>query len=257
MCGRYVITTSPEQLRQYFSYDERPNMPARYNIAPTQPVPVVLADNETRHFQLIRWGFLPSWLKDPRGFPLLINARAETVTEKAAFRNAIRRRRCLLPADGYYEWQTEGSRKQPFYIRPQAGGPMALAGIAETWTGPNGEEVDTVAIITAEANADLAVLHHRTPVVIAPEDFSLWLDCRNGDAREAISLLVPPAIGAFIWHPVSIAVNRVSNDTPSLLAPVSEAEIAAEAAQASPKITRARQPSPQKPRPDENQGSLF
>ncbi len=176
MCGRYVIVSPPEALRRLFGYGEQPNMPPRYNIAPTQPVPVVTGGADARHLRLMRWGFLPAWLKDPRGFPLLINARAETVAEKAAFRNAIRRRRCLLPADGYYEWQVQGARKQPFYIHPRGGQPMAFAGVAETWCGPNGEEVDTVAIGTTQAPPDLANLHHRVPVVIEPDDFAPWPD---------------------------------------------------------------------------------
>lgn len=159
-------------MRQVFGYIEQPNFPPRYNIAPTQPVPVVILENGVRHFRLMRWGFVPSWVKDPRKFTLLINARAETVQEKPAFKHAIRRRRCLIPADGYYEWQSSGGRKQPYFIYPRMGSPIGFAGIAETWMGPNGEEMDSVAIITAEATTGMSVLHHRVPVTIAADQFS-------------------------------------------------------------------------------------
>ena len=166
MCGRFVITSPPAALRQIFGYLDQPNFPPRYNIAPTQPIPVVIVENGHRHFRLMRWGLLPAWVKDPGQFTLLINARAETLLEKPAFKNAIKRRRCLIPADGYYEWQVSEKRKRPHFIHRRDGAPMGLAGLAETWIGPNGEELDTVAIVTAPASADLAVLHHRVPVTI-------------------------------------------------------------------------------------------
>ena len=171
MCGRYVIISSPEALRRLFAYAEQPNFPPRHNVAPTQPVPVVILENGVRQFKLMRWGFLPSWVKDPGKFALVINARSETVLEKPSFRNAVRRRRCLLPADGYYEWQASSTRKRPFYIRRRDGQPVAFAGVAETWTGPNGEEVDTVAIVTAAAAPEMSTLHERVPVTIEPRDF--------------------------------------------------------------------------------------
>lgn len=139
MCGRFVITSPPEALRQLFGYREQPNMPQRHNVAPTQPVPVVIVNNGERRFCLMRWGLLPSWVKDPRKFTLLINARSDTLLEKPAFKNAVRRRRCLIPADGWYEWQDQGTRKQPFFIYPRDGRPIAFAALAETWAGPNGE----------------------------------------------------------------------------------------------------------------------
>src|SRR5438445_9153698 len=139
-----------------------------YNIAPTQQVPVLILENGVRHFRLMRWGLIPAWVKDPRKFSLLINARSETVREKPAFKNAIKRRRCLIPADGYYEWQDSSGRKRPFFIHRRDGKPVGLAALAETWMGPNGEEMDTVAIVTAPASHDLAALHHRGPVTTPP-----------------------------------------------------------------------------------------
>ena len=177
MCGRFVITSPPAAVRLAFGYLDQPNFPARYNVAPTQPIPVVIVDQGTRRFALMRWGLIPSWVKDPRQFSLLINARAETVLDKPAFRSAMKRRRCLVPADGYYEWQRAGARKQPFFIHPRDGTVLGLAALAETWVGPNGEELDTVAIITAAASEAMAVLHDRVPVAIDPADIERWLDC--------------------------------------------------------------------------------
>ena len=252
MCGRFVITSTPEAMRQVFGYNEQPNLPSRYNIAPTQPVPVVINENGNRHFRLMRWGFVPSWVKDPRKFTLLINARAETVQEKPAFKNAIRRRRCLIPADGYYEWQSNGGRKQPYFIYPRAGGPIGFAGLAETWMGPNGEEMDSVAIITAEATTGMSVLHHRVPVTIAAGQFGHWLDCSTDSAADVIELLAAPADGAFAWHPVSPAVGRVAIDEPQLILPISEEEMAS-AARPVRKVQRKVATAPE----DDGQGSLF
>ena len=133
MCGRFVITSPPDALRQIFGYMEQPNFPPRFNISPTQPVPVVIVEHGARHFRLMRWGLIPAWAKDPRKLTLLINARAETVREKPAFKNAVRRRRCLIPADGYYEWQASDQRKRPYFIYRRDGSPVGLAGVAETW----------------------------------------------------------------------------------------------------------------------------
>lgn len=264
MCGRYVIISSPEALRRLFAYSEQPNFPPRYNVAPTQPVPVVILENGIRQFKLMRWGFLPSWVKDPRKFALVINARSETVLEKPSFRNAIRRRRCLLPADGYYEWQASSARKRPFYIRRRDGQPAAFAGVAETWTGPNGEEVDTVAIVTAAADPEMTALHDRVPVTIEPRDFDLWLDGNAVTAELAMAVMVAPPPGTFVWHEVSTAVNRVANDSADLIQQFSAEEAEAEAMLEKKRradnrtiakaATQSKAPSP---KPDDGQGSLF
>jgi putative SOS response-associated peptidase YedK len=254
MCGRFVITSPPAALREIFGYIEQPNFPPRHNIAPTQPVPVVIVDNGTRHFRLMRWGLLPAWVKDPRKFSLLYNARAETVLEKPAFRNAMRRRRCLIPADGYYEWQNSERRKRPHFIHRRDGRPIGLAGLAETWIGPNGEELDTVAIVTAPAGADLAVLHHRVPVIIAPADFASWLDCSDDDAETIMALLTAPAEGEFVWHEVSTRVNRVANDDEQLILPITAEERAAEEPKPAKKAALRKQTPVTF---DDGQGSLF
>ena len=126
MCGRYLITSAPEAMLALLRYAEQPNFPARYNVAPTQPVPIVRLGEVERHFVLVRWGLIPSWVKDPRAFSLLINARSDGATAKPAFRAAMRRRRCLFPADGFYEWKSEGGRKRPYVVRPRSGGPIAF-----------------------------------------------------------------------------------------------------------------------------------
>ena len=253
MCGRFVITSAPEALRQLFGYLEQPNFPPRYNVAPTQPIPVVMSENG-RHFRLMRWGFWPAWVKDPRKFTLLINARAESVKEKPAFKNAIRRRRCLIPADGYYEWQSFGAGKRPYFIHRRDGSPIGFAGIAETWVGPNGEEVDTVAIVTAPASADLAVLHHRVPVTIDVDDFEFWLDCRSDEADSVTRLMRGPEVGEFIWREVSGRVNHVANDDAQLTLPITEEQREAE------QSGRTKKASPRKAAAadfDDGQGSLF
>ena len=241
-------------MRQVFGYAEQPNFPPRFNVAPTQPVPVIIIENGVRHFRLMRWGFLPAWIKDPRQFSLVINARSETVLEKPAFKNAIKRRRCLIPADGYYEWHTSDNRKRPYFIHRRDGQPVGFAALAETWMGPNGEELDTVAIVTAAASPDLATLHHRVPVTIAPADFERWLDGRADDVGEAMVLLVAPREGEFAWHEVSTRVNRVANDDAQLLLPITDEQRAAEEAPP-PKRAAPRKAAPVKK--DDGQSSLF
>jgi putative SOS response-associated peptidase YedK len=255
MCGRFVITSSPAVLRQIFGYPEQPNFPPRHNVAPTQPVPVIMLGHGGRHFRLMRWGLMPAWVKDPRQFTLLINARSETVLEKPAFRNAMKYRRCLIPADGYYEWQSSATRKRPYFIHRRDGRPVGFAGLAETWTGPNGEELDTVAIVTAAASADLASLHHRVPVTIAPDDFDRWLDCRMHGTAEVMPLLTAPDEGEFVWHEVSTRVNTVANDDAQLLLPITAEQRDAEEA-APARKTAVRKPTPAASE-DDGQGSLF
>ena len=246
MCGRYVIKTPPDLMRPAFGYAEQPNFPARYNVAPTQPIPVVRIDNGRRSFALVRWGLVPAWVKDPRGFSLLINARAESVLDKPAFRNAMRRRRCLVPADGFYEWKQDGARKRPFFAAART--PVAFAGLWEPWIGPNGEEVETACIVTTTANRTLRALHDRMPVVLAPQAFDLWLDCARVDAETAAALLVPAPEDTFAAHAISTAVNRTANDSPALIEPLAPG--AEDPAEAKP-VARA------KAKKDDGQASMF
>ena len=223
MCGRYVITSPANAIRALFAYDEQPNFPARYNVAPTQPIPIVRLVDGKRSFALVRWGFVPAWVKDPKAFSLLVNARGESVLDKPAFRNAMRRRRCLIPADGFYDWR-DGAPRRPYFVRPKSGGPIAFAGLWETWTGPNGEEVDTAAIVTTRANRTLAAIHDRMPVIVAPAAFNLWLDCAKVDAVTATALIAPAPEPLLECYEVSPAVNRAANDDERLIAPATEAK---------------------------------
>ena len=258
MCGRYVIKTPPGLMRGTFGYDEQPNFPPRYNVAPTQPIPVVRLADGKRSFALMRWGLLPAWLKDPKGFPLLINARGESVLDKAAFRNAMRRRRCLIPNDGFYEWR-DGTPKRPYFVRRKRGAdesapPLAFAGLWETWTGPNGEELDTAAIITTRANRTLAPIHERMPVYLPPEAFAMWLDCANVNAELAAALIAPANDNLLEAYKVSPAVNRVANDTVELIAP---AAVNTAALPLAAELKPAKRAGAKKPRPSDEQPSLF
>ena len=265
MCGRYVRISTPAAIRALFGYAEQPNFPPRFNVAPTQPIPIVRLVDGKRSFALMRWGLLPSWVKDPKGFPLLINARGESVLEKPAFRNAMRRRRCLIPADGFYEWKPRppagikaGAAKQPYFVRAKrdADGnapPLAFAGLYETWTGPNGEELDTAAIITTTANRTLSALHDRMPVFIAPDAFDLWLDCANVEADVAAALIRPAPEALLEAHEVSTAVNRVANDTDALIKPFAAPAVSEEPVTKAP----AKKEKQKKVKEPDGQASLF
>ena len=250
MCGRYSVTSAPAVLRALFGYAEQPDFPPRYNIAPTQPIAIVRLVDGKRQFALVRWGLLPSWVKDPKSFTLLINAREESVVDKPAFRAAMKRRRCLIPADGFYEWQAAGGRKRPFYVHAKSGEPLAFAGLWETWMGPNGEKLDTAAIVTTRANKLLEPIHDRMPVVIAPEAFELWLNGDKVDAATAAALIAPAPEDLLEAYEISPAVNRTANDNPRLVEPV-----AANATSEPP--ARPRAVKRERPKKDSGQGALF
>jgi putative SOS response-associated peptidase YedK len=254
MCGRYMVLSSPEAIRRLFGYPQQPNFPPRYNVAPTQPIAIVRVVEGRRQFALVRWGLIPPWVKDPRRFTLLINARVESVNDKPAFRYAMRRRRCLVPADGFYEWKDDGGgRKRPYAVRPKDREPIAFVGLWETWIGPNGEEMETAAIVTTDANRELARLHDRMPVIVPPDAFEAWLDCGRVDAETAAALCVPAREGLLEAHEISPAVNRTANDGPELIAPV------AGQPPAPPADTAADAPDERKKKlkADERQWSLF
>jgi putative SOS response-associated peptidase YedK len=220
MCGRFALTMSPEELQALMGYLDEVDFPPRYNIAPTQPVAVVRLERGERRFALMRWGLVPSWVKEPQNFGLLFNARSESALEKASFRSALRYRRCLFPASGFYEWRRgPGKTRQPFWIRPRTGGLVAFAGIWETWPDRDGGEIDTACIMTTDANAEIASIHDRMPVVIRPEDFDRWLDAGKYRAEEVLDLMRPPADGFFEAIAVGPRINAAANDDPSLLEP--------------------------------------
>jgi putative SOS response-associated peptidase YedK len=227
MCGRFAITLPPEAVRSYFAFVEQPNFPPRYNVAPTQPIPVVTAKPHTggleRHFQLVRWGFWPSFMKDPRDFPLIINARAEGIEAKPSFRAAIKRRRWIAIADAYYEWRKPPAgmkaAKTPFLIRRRSREPLAFAALGETWSDPNGGEIDTACIITTQANNATGDVHDRMPVILEPENFATWLDCDDVPVEHALDLLQPAAESTLELAPISTLVNSVANDGEALWLP--------------------------------------
>ena len=253
MCGRYLITTAPEAMRRLFRYLEQPDFPPRYNIAPTQPVPIVRLFEGERRLALVRWGLIPAWVKDPRSFSLLINARGESVNDKPAFRNAMKRRRCLFPADGFYEWKDEGGNRRPHVVRPAKGEPIAFAGLWETWMGPNGEEMETAAIVTTQANRDIAAIHSRMPVIVPPDAFDFWLDCGNVDAIAAAAVIAPAPPGLLQAFEISRAVNRTANDGPQLVEPMTAETSPDRAATADAR----REAAAKKRTKDERQSSLF
>lgn len=215
MCGRYALTVPPEAVRALLGYTDQPNFPPRYNIAPTQPVPVVTMANGVRRFTLMRWGFIPGWVKELKGFPLIINIRTETVREKASFRAAFQRRRALMPADGFYEWHRVGDENRPYLLRRPDRGCFAFAALHETWSSPDGSEIDTVALVNTTANGVIAAIHERSPVILAPDQYATWLD-PNTAPDKAYALLKPPPNELLELVAVSRAINKVANDGPEV-----------------------------------------
>jgi putative SOS response-associated peptidase YedK len=219
MCGRYLLVSNPEAVRALFGYGEQPNFPPRYNVAPGQPIATVRLAQGAKRFALVRWGLLPAWVKDPRSFRPLVNVRSEGIADKPGFRGAFRYRRCLVPADGWYEWQATGAkRKRPFLIRPVGGAPFALAAIWEHYLAPDGSEIETAAILTTDPSPTLAGIHERMPAVLFPRDWSRWLD-PDADPAELEALLVPAPDTVFEALEVSTRVNAAANDDPSLIEP--------------------------------------
>lgn len=254
MCGRFALRQTPEEVRRWFDYAETPNFPARYNIAPTQPIAIVRADSAgARHFALVRWGLIPSWVKDPADFSLLINARAETAIEKPSFRNPMRHGRCLVPASGFYEWRRPASGpKQAYWVQPRDHGLVAFAGLWETWFAPDGSDIETGAILTVDANAAIAQIHNRMPAVIAREDFGTWLDTANVPPKKAKELLKPAPEDLFEAIPVSNRVNAVANSGPELQ---ERAEEVVETVKQKP-VAKKTSAKPKAP-PDDGQMSLL
>lgn len=217
MCGRYTLTGSPEELIEVFGVPA-PNFEhvPRYNIAPTQLAPVIAADERGTRMGRLRWGLIPSWARDPSVASKLINARAETVRTKPSFRDAFKRRRCLVLADGFYEWAGQAGKKQPHWIYRPDRKPMTFAGIWESWSGPDGAQ-HTFAIITVPASADIRVVHHRMPAILPAEDREVWMEAKQPTEAEA---LLRPFQGALRHHAVSPLVNTPRNDEPELIAPL-------------------------------------
>jgi len=219
MCGRYASSRKPDDLVGYFEVQDPPEevLPPSWNVAPTDPVYGVVSSREgVRQLRVLRWGLVPSWSKDPKVGARYINARRETVATTAAFRKAYASRRCLLPADGYYEWKPEGSGKQPYFLSLASGDPLAMAGLFEHWKRPDGTWLSTCTILTTSAPDELGEIHDRTPLLVPRESWGLWLD-RTVEAPDA--LLVPGTPGVLDAWPVSKEVGSVKNNGAHLVDP--------------------------------------
>lgn len=226
MCGRYASKTPPEAMRQLFSTKNLvPNYPARFNLAPTQDGLVVRYNPAAseRSLDVLRWGLVPHWAKDPGIGSKLINARAEGIADKPSFKNAFQRRRCLVPADAFYEWRTGADSrapKQPFAIGMADGRPFTFAGLWEGWKAPDGQWLRTYTIITTDANELLASIHDRMPVILAAEEYPRWLGEQSAEPQELLAMLRPFPADLMTMHPVSRAVSNVRNDGSELLEPI-------------------------------------
>ncbi|MFP5255598.1 MAG: SOS response-associated peptidase [Acidimicrobiia bacterium] len=228
MCGRFVSATPPDQVAAYFG-TEAPEalLEASYNVAPTNDVYAVLADGSTRHLDAFHWGLVPLWAKDPKIGSKMINARAETLADKSAYKSAFKRRRCLIPADGFYEWRKDPhasprAKKQPFFIHRPDGEPYAFAGLWEVWRGPerDQEPLRSCTIITTAPNDVMATIHDRMPVILPASAWDTWLDRDNDDLDLLGKLLVPADPALTVMHPVSTQVNNVRNKGPELVAEI-------------------------------------
>jgi len=219
MCGRFTLSKSSEAIASAFQLNEIPQLQPQYNIAPTQPVAVILRKPEDSElqFQQLHWGLIPSWAKDPSMGARLINARAETITEKPAFRSAFRHRRCLVVADGFYEWQRQERKKQPYYFRLQNSQLFAFAGLWERWQSPDGEEIQSCTILTTEANDLVRNTHDRMPVILDSKDYDLWLDAAVQNTEPLQQLLRSYQSEAMTSYAVSTKVNNPANNTPECI----------------------------------------
>lgn len=223
MCGRFTLTQSGAAIAEAFELDSVPQLVPGYNIAPTQPVPAIRATEAAqRQFDYLYWGLIPSWAKDTSMATRMINARAETVTEKPAFRTAFKRRRCLIVADGFYEWQRLGTKKQPYYFRLNDQHPFGFAGLWEYWHSPEGDEIESCTILTTAANAVVQPVHDRMPVILNTQDYDRWLDPSVQSTEQLVSLLRPYPESEMSAYPVSAKVNSARYDGPDCIAPLEE-----------------------------------
>jgi putative SOS response-associated peptidase YedK len=217
MCGRFTQRANSKRIAKEFKVAEAPTTEARYNIAPTQDVLAVYEHEDGHEATFFKWGLVPSWAKDELMGARLINARSETVAEKPAFRQAFKQRRCIIPADGFYEWQLMGGRKQPFFFRMKDERLFGFAGLWEHWEGEGGRVINSCAILTTEANEVLRPVHHRMPVILHPDDYGLWLGAEARELDLVKEVLRPYPSGEMVGHPVSASVNSPRNQGPALI----------------------------------------
>lgn len=224
MCGRFTLRTSPQAVAQHFGVAEFPLFEPRYNIAPTQSVVAVRAAKEGagREMCQLRWGLVPSWANDPAVGNRMINARADTAAEKPSFRTALRRRRCLVAADGFFEWRAEAGKKQPYYIARTDGGVFAIAGLWEYWKR-EGQVIESCTLLTTEANPLMQQLHDRMPVILSPQNYDAWLDPQLQQAEPLAPLMVPYGDDDLEFRPVSTWVNKPANQGPQCIEPIAAA----------------------------------
>jgi putative SOS response-associated peptidase YedK len=220
MCGRFTQRKPVERIKREFRLEEAPSVEARYNIAPTQDVLAIRRIDNGNEAVMLKWGLIPSWAKDATIGAKLINARSETIEEKPSFRESFKRRRCIIPTDGFYEWQRRGDRKQPYYFRFKDDRLFGFAGLWEKWRTPDGESLETCSILTTEANEVLRQAHERMPVILHPEAYDLWLDedVRKQELRK--ELLGPYPASEMIAYPVSAAINSPQHQGEELVQPI-------------------------------------
>lgn len=213
MCGRFTLILPPESLAEIFGLAELPRIEPRYNIAPSQQVAVVRQNiGGNRYLSEMKWGLIPSWSKDQPIGNHLINARAETLEEKVSFRNAFRHRRCLIPADGFFEWKTEEKRKIPYYIKRTDGSPFAVAGLWDSWKTPEGTMIESCTIITINPNSLVKDYHDRMPVILSRDEYGMWLDRNITGTKQLTTLFQPYPSELLEAYPVSSKVNIPGND---------------------------------------------
>ncbi len=222
MCGRIILTSAPHVLAEKFFLDMVPDLMPRFNIAPTSDIAAVVPNprSEGRLLKMFRWGLVPPWSPGPEVGAKMINARSETVLEKPSFREGFTSRRCLVPVDGFYEWQKRDGIKQPFLFRKKDRGILALAGLWAHWEYPGGRQLNTCTILTTAANSTMRPIHHRMPVILPEKDWKIWLDLPPDKAETLTEMLQPCAADILLAHPVTTRVNSPAFDTPECLTPV-------------------------------------
>jgi putative SOS response-associated peptidase YedK len=227
MCGRYRLSRRKQLVEEYFdSVSDEPDWSPRFNVAPTQPVPVIRQHpmEPVRELSLMRWGLVPSWARDASGAAKMINARSETASSKPAFRDSLKSRRCLIPADGFYEWARTGKSKQPYCFEVNDGELFALAGLWDCWKSSSGNWIKTCSILTTTPNAVASPVHDRMPVILEPGSYDLWLDPGMQNVAEISELLRPYDARLMRCYPVSTRINHVANDDAECATPVELAE---------------------------------